>query len=189
MTKDEFKSHLQEKNPSVLAFSKRKKLQKLFRVIAINVGVILLTFFTVNEMAKPQLVLPTYLVGAVLCVWFTLAAKPRGLLRSKIYVGIIEKAEIKEHMAAREDHPYSMRMRTFYVLTIIDENENMKVVEIPPKYASCYSAGDRVAMVPAIAYPFLIDPPEDRQTVCWWCGSIKRAGHNECMNCNRIYYD
>ena len=192
MTRDEFKAHLREKNLKVLAYVKRKKLKKLICVLAGNAILIALALFTVKEMAKPELAMPTYLSVALVCILFSWSAKPKGLLFAKIYVGEIEKAFLDNRLKVGDGYgrmgrrPISVNL---WVLTVKDEQGKEYEIELLPKYASCYLVGDRIAMVPAIEYPFLIDPPKDRETVCWWCGSINPPSIRECRNCNRIYVD
>ena len=192
MTRDEFKAHLREKNPKVLAYIKRKKLQKLIYVVSVNALLAALAVFTVNQMNKPELAMPTYLTVAFVCILFTLSAKPKGLLFAKIYVGEIEKAFLDNRLKVGDGYgrtgrrPVSVNL---WVLTVKDEQGKEYEIELLPKYASCYLAGDCIAMVPAIEYPFLIDPPKDRKTVCWWCGSINPPSIRECSNCNRTYFD
>ncbi|MBQ8212709.1 MAG: hypothetical protein IJZ80_01775 [Clostridia bacterium] len=188
MTAEEFWSYIRRNHPTVAAFLHRKKLLKLARVLLINAILWAFAVFTVEEMNKPNLRIPTLLIVALVSVAYTWFARPRGLIFSKPYVGKIEKATISTHMQECDGpgmYGKGMRMSNFWVLTVRGEDGKTHQIELEPKYEHCYRVGDRIGVLPAIQYPFLLDTPDDHPTVCWWCGSINRPEDRECMNCGR----
>lgn len=185
MTAEEFRSYIRRDHPAVAAFVRRKKLLKLARVLLINAILWALAFFTVAEMNKPEMRMPTLLTVALVSVAYTWFARPRGLIFSKPYVGVIEKAAFQEHMAPIENNIRAVRMQNFWVMTVQGEDGKIYQIELEPKYARCYAVGDHIGVLPAIKYPFQLDAHDDRPTVCWWCGSINRPEDCECLNCGR----
>lgn len=188
MSANDFWQHIKKDSHSVASFVMRKKLLKLLRVFLINAVLILLALFTVNEMNEPSLRMPTFIGVACICLFFTWTSKPQGLIFSKCYVGVIKKTEIETLIKMGDGYGKSGRRpisANFLVLTVRRDDGKVRRIELASKYASCYRVGDRVAVLPSIVYPFLLDPPDDRPTVCWWCGSIDRPSERECLNCGR----
>ena len=188
MTANEFWQHIKKDAPSVASFVRRKKLFKLLRVVLINAVLILLAWFTVDQMNQPSLRMPTFIGVACICLFLTWTSKPKGLIFSKPYIGTIEKASVETLMKVGTGNgKYGMSPMTanFWVLTVRCDDGNVRRIELASRYASCYRVGDRIAVLPSIAYPFLLDIPDDRPAVCWWCGSINRPSERECLNCGR----
>ncbi len=189
MTETEFLQRMKQIYPEIISYVRRKKLLKLFRVILIDGLLLGITLLTLQQMKKPQIVLPTMLAVGLICAVWTYSSKPKGLLFAKPYVGVIERTTVETRVVNHETNIRRATMKNILVLSIRAENGKLYCVLLDPKYEPYYRMGDRVGVLPAIPYPFLIDAPQDRKTVCWWCGSINAIEDRECLMCGRARFE
>ena len=185
MTTEEFLQAMLQKNPTMVAHARKKKLQKLLRIVLFNVLILSITLVTLDQMPHVETRLPILLSAILFCLIYTLTAKPRGLILAKPYVGVIESTEITTHSVGRDDNVRRMEQRNFAVLSVRTESGDLLRIELDSKYASYYRLGDRVGSWSGLPFPILLDAEEGRATVCWWCGSINRPEDIECLHCGR----
>ena len=189
MTETEFLQHMKAQYPEIVSYVRRKKLGKLLRVILTDALLLGLTFLSLSQMHKPQIVFPTMLAVGLICAVWTYSSKPKGLIFAKPYVGVIEKTTVETRVVNHETNIRMATMKNFLVLSIRTENEKLYCVLLDPKYEPYYRKNDRVGMMPAIPYPFLLDAPQDRAMVCWRCGSINATQERTCMMCGRPRFE
>ena len=185
MTTDEFKRALYEHNATMVAYVRKKKMRKILRVVLFNALILSLTLVTLEQMNRPDIKLPILISVSVICLLYTLTAKPRGLILSKPFVGVVESAEIVTRAANRDDHVKLMTQKNFVLLSIRTEDGNLSRIELDRKYEPYYRVGDRVGTWSGLPFPILLDAEEGRATVCWWCGGINRPEDVECLHCGR----
>ena len=184
MTTNEFQQAMLQRNTAIVAYARKKKIRKIIRVILINTLIILLTLVTLEQMNRSEIRLPILCSMLAVCGVYTLIAKPRGLIFSRPFVGVIEQTAVVTHAANREDHVKWMTQKNFAVLSVRAENGRLCRIELDQKYERCYRIGDRIGMWSGLSFPILLGN-EERSTVCWWCGSINRPEDHECLHCGR----
>ena len=189
MTTNEFLQVMIDKNPTMVAYARKKKLRKLLRVVLFNLLILSITFVTLDQMPRLDARLPILLSAFLICLIYTLTAKPRGLIFAKPCVGVIENTAITTRSVGRDDNVRWMEQRNFVVLSVRTESgENLRI-ELDSKYASYYRLGDRVGVWSGLPFPILLDAEEGRATVCWWCGGINRPEDVECLHCGRDRFE
>ena len=186
MTINEFKQAMLLRNSAMVAYARKKKLRKLLRVLLINALIISLTLFTLMQMDRAELRMPILGSTLLICVVYTLTAKPRGLILSRPYVGVIEQVTVETYVGGHDDNNIRrVTLKNKLILSIRTENGSERCVELERKYERYYRVGDHVGVWSSLAFPILLDAEEGRATVCWWCGSINRPEDRECLHCGR----
>ena len=158
-------------------------------MVLTNVLLLGITFLTLQQMDKPQVVAPTMLAVGMICAVWTYSSKPKGLIFAKPYVGVIEKTTVETRIVTHDTNIKRATMKNFLILSIRSENRTLHCILLEPKYEPYYRKGDLVGVMPAIPYPFLLDAPQDCATVCWRCGSINATQDRKCMMCGRPRFE
>ena len=187
MSIHDFMENLKQTNPKVIAYIRRKKLYKVMKICLIDAIICVFAGMTYFSMNRSEWTIHLFLVAAAVCILVAVNAKPRGLLFGKNYIGVVEKSYLDEQFAENPNSVKRMKLQIFLILEIRDEKGKVRFVRVNKKYEACYRVGDRVAVCKGLKYPILFDPANDRETVCWWCGSIKRPMHEQCIACGRSF--
>ncbi len=185
MTTNEFQQAMLQQNTAIVAYARKKKIRKILRVLLVNALIISLTLVTLEQMNRSEIRLPILCSMLVVCGAYTLTAKPRGLIFSRPFVGVIEQATVETYVGGHDDNIRRVTLKNRLILSIRTENGTIRRSEVERKYEPYYRCGDRVGVWSGLALPLLLDADEERSTVCWWCGSINRPEDGECLHCGR----
>ncbi len=188
MTISEFQAEQKIKNARVFALIRKRKVIKAVKSVAICAAICGATYLTLREARRPELSVMLWLIAAGVCLLILLFLKPRGLFFGKKRMGVIVSVELNVRRVASDKSAMGMMNRTFADFSVKEEDGRICRVSLDAKYEACYRIGDEVALLKGIDFPILAKAPDDRQTVCWCCGSIKSAGEADCLMCGREFY-
>ena len=187
MTAVEFETHIKKNNPKIAKYVRMKKIKKLLLLLFLDALIIGTAVMTQVGMSDRDMRLPLCLVALVGCVLVSFYVGTKKLLFGKNHIGQIQRCYLEARYVESRNNIRAHTTQVFFIIDVKVENEKIVQIQLDKRYQDCYKEGDTVVLYNGIRYPFLINPPRDRQTICWWCGSIKRAEYETCIACQRSY--
>ena len=184
-----FVENFRKGNPEIYLFIKKKKQNKILKIIASEL--IILALGIGSKISFEKLDNEAFLMMIPFLLIPPFVIKPRKLIFDKMWQGKIDRIEYFSGMVNNDITVRSMALTRFQNITlhIIDDEGEDHQVTLDKKYEKCYSVGDRVIHLPGLTYPANIDAKSNERRVCVCCGTIMPHIDEECIGCGKPFFE
>ena len=186
----QFQARLKKENPDLYKYVLKRKLKKIVKIILFDLAFLIILYFTISEMNRPNLTASASVLGILFCIVFSVYTKPRGLIFGKSWCATIEK-KYEQNVKENEGFVgiYTQFENVRYVfLEVREEDGEVKTLRFPAHSSRGYDVGDRIAFYNGLHFPIVVDTSQKEKIVCSRCGAINDKSNTACVDCDSSFF-